>query len=63
MNIDPNAKVLMCTSMGGQKWIADELMENGAQQVIEKPYFQDLNLSVNRLLRVLIEELLKARHS
>ncbi|WP_084591286.1 response regulator [Ureibacillus sinduriensis] len=49
MNINPLASVLICTSMGGQKWIVDELMEFGAQQVIEKPYFTDLVSAVNRL--------------
>ncbi|MFC7686222.1 response regulator [Ureibacillus sp. GCM10028918] len=57
MNINPLAKVLMCTSMGGQKYIADELMNDGAEQVIEKPYFQDLVMAVNRVEKEQREEL------
>ena len=61
MNINPKAKIMMCTSMGGQKWIVDELMEHGAQQVIEKPYFQNLISNVNRLKGEQKEELLETK--
>ena len=55
ININAQAKIMMCTSMGGQKWIIDELMDHGAQQVIEKPYFQNLILNVNRLKAELLK--------
>lgn len=59
MNMNVHAKVMMCTSMGGQKWIADELIAQGARQVIEKPYFQNLILSVHKIKIELSKELLK----
>ncbi|MDI7742415.1 response regulator [Lysinibacillus fusiformis] len=48
-NMNMSAKVMMCTSMGGQKWIAEELIGHGAAQVIEKPYFQNLIPGVNKI--------------
>ncbi len=56
ISTNPGAKVIMCTSMGGQKWIADELIQHGAAQVIEKPYFHNLIEIVNRVKGELNEE-------
>lgn len=60
-NINSIARVIMCTSMGGQKLITDELIEHGAHQIVEKPYFMDLIFTVNNLKVKQAKELLKAR--
>lgn len=42
ITIDPKAKVIMCTALGGQKAIIQESIKNGARDFIVKPYFHNL---------------------
>lgn len=42
IKIDRNAKVIMCTALGGQKAIIQESIKNGARDFIVKPYFHNL---------------------
>ena len=51
LHINPLANVIMCTSMGGQKFISEELIGSGAKEVVTKPNFQRLVSIVNRLER------------
>ncbi|ATO38742.1 two-component system response regulator [Geobacillus thermodenitrificans] len=46
--IDPNAKVIMCSSMG-QKYLTIEALQIGAKDFIVKPYINELVLSLNKL--------------
>ncbi|MGX9133236.1 response regulator [Rummeliibacillus sp. JY-2-4R] len=46
MNIDPNAKVILCTAVGGQRDVVIEGIQNGAKDVIVKPFFEQLKLTV-----------------
>ncbi len=48
MKIDRNAKVIMCTALGGQKAIIQESIKNGARDFIVKPYFHNLVSIVNK---------------
>jgi two-component system, chemotaxis family, chemotaxis protein CheY len=47
IKIDPQAKVVMCTSLGGQH-IIKEALSVGAKDFVVKPYFQNLVLIVNK---------------
>lgn len=38
MSINPNATVVMCTSVGGQQQIIDEAVQAGAADFIVKPF-------------------------
>ncbi len=42
MNIDPKAKVIMCTALGGQQAIINEAIKIGAIDFVVKPYFHNL---------------------
>ncbi len=50
MNINQKAKVILCTAIGGQQDIIIDGLKNGAKDIIVKPYFNQLNLIVNKLL-------------
>lgn len=36
--IDPDAKVVMCTSVGGQEKVVNEAIQAGASDIITKPF-------------------------
>lgn len=47
-NINPDAHVIMCSSMGNQYQI-NEALENGATDFIVKPFFDELIPKLNKL--------------
>lgn len=42
INYDPQAKVIMCTALGGQQAIIQEAIKIGAKDFVVKPYFHNL---------------------
>jgi len=42
LKIDPHAKVIMCTALGGQRSFVIEGLKAGAKDFIIKPYFHNL---------------------
>ncbi|MFB5088379.1 response regulator [Psychrobacillus sp. PGGUH221] len=50
IKIDPHAKVVMCTALGGQQSIIKETLIIGAKDFVVKPYFHNLVSIVNTLL-------------
>lgn len=42
IKIDPQAKVVMCTALGGQQSIINETLKIGAKDFVVKPYFHNL---------------------
>ncbi|PLR70361.1 response regulator [Bacillus sp. UMB0728] len=46
--IDPKAKVIMCTALGGQQSIIQKALKIGAKDFIVKPYFHNLVSIVNK---------------
>lgn len=51
MELDKNAKVLVCSAMAGQKEVSDEALKKGARACINKPF------SANDLIAVIEREL------
>lgn len=51
MELDRNAKVLVCSAMAGQKVVSDEVLKRGARACINKPF------SANDLIAVIEKEL------
>lgn len=49
VKIDQQAKVIMCTALGGQQSIIQEALRIGAKDFIVKPYFQNLISIVKKL--------------
>ncbi|WP_026584213.1 response regulator [Bacillus sp. J33] len=48
-NLDPNAKVVICSAMGQSKLIV-EALNYGARDFIVKPYFNELIPALNKLV-------------
>jgi two-component system, chemotaxis family, chemotaxis protein CheY len=48
-NLDPNAKVVICSAMGQSKLIL-EALNYGAKDFIVKPYFNELIPALNKLV-------------
>ena len=48
LQIDPNAKVVMCSSMG-QKYLTIEALQIGAKDFVVKPYINELVSALNNL--------------
>lgn len=49
IKIEPQAKVVMCTALGGQQFIIKEALKNGAKDFIVKPYFHNLVSIIDNL--------------
>lgn len=48
INIDPQAKVIICSSLGGQQIILKEAIKIGAIDFVVKPHFHNLVAIVNK---------------
>lgn len=48
-SIDPQAQIIICSSMGQSKIIV-EALKNGAKDFIVKPYFNELIPALNKLV-------------
>lgn len=49
VKIESQAKVVMCTALGGQQFVINEALEKGAKDFIVKPHFHNLVSIVSKL--------------